>query len=181
MWTKIKPNLSEQTNDERGIFYAHKGVFNWDMLNAFIKANGIVSVRKGRGTCTLKWFLQNGRDVPFKAYPRQRKAIAEILGNHLPRGLDDHDYYFKMPHGECVYISQPYVSKEYAEPLVQMWADLHKVKAVVYDGTHSWYYPCSPENADKVCVIVVSLPDRHVSIPTLYGDMVKLTTGEGDA
>ena len=114
---------------------------------------------------TLKWFLQNGRDVHFNGFRRQQLAVEKLIGGKLPRELADHDYYFKLASGECIYVSQPYASKDDCENFVQRWANVQGVKAVVYDGTHSWYYPCLPEDADKVCVIVVSLVDRDVVMP----------------
>ena len=70
----------------------------------------------------------------------------------------------KLASGECIYVSQPYASKTEVESYIQKWAQQQGVKAVVYDGTYSWYYPCPLENADKICVIVVSLPEREVII-----------------
>ena len=153
-WTKL--------NKRYDWLYFHEGVFDFAMFEKFVAENGFVSVRKGRGTCTLKWFLQNGRDVPFKAYPRQREAVSKILGNHLPRPeLADHDHYYKLPSGECVYVSQPYVSKEIAEPIVMGWARKLGVKAKVYDGSYAWY---NTKDKDEICLIVISLPDRDVKV-----------------
>ena len=153
-WTKLNKGNYDW-------LYHSKEIFDFDLFEKFIAENDFVSVRKGRGTCTLKWFLENGRDVPFKAYPRQRMAVEKILGGKLPEPyLADHDYYFKLPSGECVYISQPYTSKEEAEPYVQKFAKQQGVKVVVYDGSYSWYYP----NCEDICVIVISLPNRDVKM-----------------
>ena len=161
MWNKITPNLNKQTNDDRHLFYAHDNVFNWDMLNKFICENGFVAVAKLRPVAELKWFLENGRDVKPKSNLLKIRAKLD----KLRRPYADHDYYFKLPSGECIYVSHPYVPKDEAEKVVTAWADTLGIKGKVYDSSYSWYYP----NCEHLCVIVLSLQDRDVKMPK-YGE-----------
>ena len=99
--------------------------------------------RKWQRCTNGKWCTENDKIPPFNNSP-----------------LDDHDYYFKYPNGECVYVSQPYVSKTDAEPIIKQWAEKYGIKAEVYDNSYAWYN----QNDAHICIIVVSLPERKVLI-----------------
>ena len=131
-----------------------KGKYDWmysnqhtdfELLQKFIDENGFVSVTNGRAGTTFKWYLQHGKDVG-----------RYDLDDHPPG--DDHGYFFKYPSGECVYAYHPYADIAELAPQVKRWADGLKVKAAVYSGAYSWYYP------NESLLVVVSLPDRNIKV-----------------
>jgi len=154
----MKTSSWNKLNKRYDWLYFHEGVFNFEMFEKFVNENCFIAVSKKRTTTTLKWFLENGKDV---GNPNQYDRLTKCKGDQLEYPLDDHDYYFKYPSGECVYVSQPYVSKETAEPIVMEYAKTHGVKTKVYDGSYAWY---NPKDKDKICFIVIALPNRNVKV-----------------
>ena len=156
-WTKLNKGKYDW-------LYHYKGIFNFDLFEKVIAENGFVAVSKSRHYTTLKYFLENGSDNgnpnKYERYAPEHDKLWHFECKHKIL-LGDHDFYFKTKSGECVYISQPYVSKEIAEPIIKEFAELNGVKAKVYDGNYAWY---NPTDKDKICLIVVALPNRDVKV-----------------
>ena len=150
-WTKLNKGKYDW-------LYYHKGVFDFELFEKFVNDNLFIAVSNKRTTTTLKWFLENGKDV---GNPNVYDRLTKCDGDQLDYPLADHDYYFKYPTGECVYVAQPYVSKEIAEPIVKAYAEKHGVRAEVYGGSFAWY---NPNAKDDICLIVISLPNRKVKV-----------------
>ena len=155
-WTKLNKGKYDW-------LYFYDGVFNFGMFEKFVAENGFVSVSKSRHYTTLKYFLEYGKDVGNRNF---YDKLTKFKGDQLDYPLGDHDYYFKLPTGECVYVSQPYVSKEKAEPVIMEYAKAHGVVAKVYDGSYAWY---NPSDKDKICLIMIALPNRDVTVYNASG------------
>jgi len=140
MWTKLKKG-------KYAWLYAYESK-DLELLQKFIDGNGFVSVSRSRVYMPIKWFLQHGRDVGNYRY----------IDDELRFPYADHDYYFKYPSGECVYISQPYGDIADTELVVKAWAETFGIKVEVYDGEYSWHYP------HNSLLVVASLPGRDVKV-----------------
>lgn len=137
-WTKLKNGKYD--------WLTKHNFMDLDLLQRFIDDNGFVSVSTCRDLTTMKWFLQNGKDV------------GKYSLNDMPP-QDDHGYYFKYKSGECVYVYQPYADKPELELKVKQYAERLDLCGTVYDSTHSWYYP------HNSLLVVISLPHKKIIVP----------------